>query len=233
MTSQALTRRFLLDGVNLEDFEQYPFFSKFGNVVIRRLVSGEKDDQDPNAKSVLEITSSDAELIYLASRVVTSFRLLDEGGIGYNREFTSDGPRFIKEYGLPYRPPRGKEDTYKITESKVKEIEKKFKDLDDIIYKQEKSDDSLLRLALGRFNRSYDDVNEDDILIDLMICFEILFVFGHTERQKGDTIADRASKFLLTKYNQQATHDELKCAYDIRNDVVHEGKRYNQVYRLP
>jgi len=231
MPSTYQKRIFLLDGLELEDFECDTLTSNFGSVVIRRLGSTGKDNQVPEAEAVLEITGSDDLLIYLTSRVVTTFRLSDEGGIGYNREFVSNIPTFIKEYGLPYRPPKGKEDTYKITSTKLVEIKKRFAYIEDIVANQENAEDSPLRLALSRFNRSYDDANEDDILIDLMICFETLFILHRQEHAKGDLIAKRAFEFL--KKESGITHTsisrELKDAYDIRNYIVHEGMRYNYV----
>lgn len=231
LSSKVITRKFLLDGLKIEDFDQDMFRSKFGSIILRRLRSAEKDTHVPNAESVLEINSNGDHMIYLASRIVTTFRLSDEGGIGYNREFVGDNPSFIGEYGLPYRPPKGKEDIYKITSAKLIGIKKRFEGIEDIVINQENTDDSLLRLALSRFNRSYDDANEEDILIDLMICFEILFIFGKTERLKGSNIAGRSDEFL--KKESRITHPKIKCdlknAYDIRNDVVHEGKRYNSV----
>ncbi|MGA3110289.1 MAG: hypothetical protein ABSD99_12705 [Candidatus Bathyarchaeia archaeon] len=64
----------------------------------------------------------------------------------------------------------------------------------------------------------------EDKLIDIMIACEALVLSG--ERDKGELIAHRLGKLQLGKshYPEDRAMASLKLAYQLRNDIVHEGR---------
>lgn len=78
-----------------------------------------------------------------------------------------------------------------------------------------------IRIACDRFNRSYHNHMFEDILIDLMIGFEALFIKSR-KGNKGHRIGKRCSELIETnKTKQKIIYKNLKKAYGIRNDILH------------
>lgn len=83
-------------------------------------------------------------------------------------------------------------------------------------------DDCALRLGCSRFQRSYEEDNLQDQLIDLMIAFEALFLKGEKTWEKGKRISTKCSQ-LLGKSEEDREHIQwlLETAYKKRNMIVH------------
>ena len=76
-----------------------------------------------------------------------------------------------------------------------------------------------LLLAQNRMGHNRDE----DRLIDFIIAFEALVVRKY-ERGKAAVLSERAAKLTkLTGHLLQRATDQLELAYDLRNDVVHDG----------
>jgi len=74
------------------------------------------------------------------------------------------------------------------------------------------------RLLWVKARREYEDK-----LVDLMIAFEALLLKRY-EREKGELIARRAARLIETDTSiLKNTCNELSTAYQLRNDIVHEG----------
>jgi len=80
---------------------------------------------------------------------------------------------------------------------------------------------SSLMIACSRFLRSYHDLYIEDKLIDLIISFEALFIRSR-KGNKGHRIGKKCSE-LIEKYKteRKTIYNDLKRAYDIRNDIIH------------
>ena len=86
-----------------------------------------------------------------------------------------------------------------------------------------------LDLVFKRFQRTYDEGEDEDKLIDLMIAFEALFLRGMKGNEKiGQKIASACSK-LLGKNNDEIEEIGyfLRKAYSLRSSVVH-GNEFRQ-----
>lgn len=80
-----------------------------------------------------------------------------------------------------------------------------------------------LDLACRRFQRAYEEQDEEDQLIDLMIAFEALFLQGEKRiSAKGRTMAIACSTLLgKDKKERDKIKRTLLEAYSIRNSIVH------------
>ena len=86
------------------------------------------------------------------------------------------------------------------------------------------------KIALGRFENSYYDTEEEDKLIDYMISFEALFTEGEGRSQR-DVIPVACSMLLGKKQKErEKIQDTLDYAYNIRNAIVH-GADFKQKLR--
>ncbi len=89
------------------------------------------------------------------------------------------------------------------------------------------------RIACDRLNRSYHNHMFEDILIDLMIGFEALFIKSR-KGNKGHLIGKKCSQLIENNKNKQKPiYHNLKKAYRIRNDILH-GSTFNstEIFQL-
>jgi hypothetical protein len=83
-----------------------------------------------------------------------------------------------------------------------------------------------LALALRRFNMSYDRPLPEDRLIDQMISSEALYLADMNDDDRGEKqfrLALRASYFLEVGAQRKNVYRDMKCAYNLRSDIVHGG----------
>ncbi len=230
-------RSFLVEKIIIEGFsEKYFPFDESEKVVIRPLSDDENKATYPECM-VIENRHQE-QVIETTSRAVTSFRICGEGSIGYNQDFDNKDRSWkaITEYGLPCRIPLDRCKTctmsYDDLNNKVRPI---YQGIEEILCRERSMpSESPFILPLSWFNRPYDEVYEDNMLIDLMICFEILFASSDSKK-KGMPVAFLAAGFLDKQRNidRFEMFSTLRLAYRIRNKIIHEGKRYNSIIRDP
>jgi hypothetical protein len=109
---------------------------------------------------------------------------------------------------------------YKINSEKLDEIRILFEKITNIDLEKNKT----LRVAFQRFNRSYEERRDDDIIIDLVIAFESLFTDEKTSRSNvmGEFIGLGCS-MLLGKNQKERNEIKqfLSKAFLLRNKIIH------------
>jgi len=159
----------------------------------------------------------------LLEKGLLAFRLLKEGGIFLNEIFTID-PRigseikYLKHFeSLPFGTI-----PYHFKFEEIGQLNEILKKIHLIDFKHNHS----IRIACDRFNKSYLDKYPEDKLIDLMIGFEALFIYGR-KGNKGHLIGKRCSeKINKDKDEKKVIYHQLKESYCIRNDILH-GSPFN------
>jgi len=108
---------------------------------------------------------------------------------------------------------------YSLDFKEIPDLKKLVKKLQKIDFSKRKS----LHLACKRFQRTYEEGNSEDPLIDLMIAFEALFLRGKKSvSQRSETIAVACSMLLgKNEGEREEIRNSLKKAYSIRNSIVH------------
>jgi len=177
----------------------------------------------------IEYQSSLSERWLLAEqwckKVITLLRLFKDGSIfGHLREVgNKDNPaeRLLDEgaFGVPgllmAPPPRivtGRPD-YTLCASEVSPLAEHLQDLLTV-------DQSPFRIAIDRFNSSYERTDEVDRLIDLMVAFEALF--SEDPQAVGYKIALRCVMLLNDKPSQKEQDLRfLKGIYNRRSKIIH------------
>ncbi len=257
---------FLLDGPKFDKLTIPPLSierKSSGNRIEKKTATIHQEQEQTLLKISIERNfNNEAEdlrkdTITFASQVTTCLRLELEGGIGYNQEIKEhQKPETIEEYGLPNRPPKLVQkihfDFHGINFPKINQ---RMYDVGEIIRRDSEDGESLFKMALSWFNRSYDEENLDNILINLIICLETLFILKNENKKKA-LLKERLSRFLKdeTNYiegnnpyeipewnsyspslspNQESAKLIVCHAYNLRSTVIHEGRRYFEVHRYP
>jgi len=114
---------------------------------------------------------------------------------------------------------------YSLNFDEIAALKKILAEVQGIDFAKRKS----LRLACKRFQRTYEEVDDEDKLIDLMIAFEALFLKGEKVRALAGQIVATACSILLGENDEERENikDFLTKAYSIRNCIVH-GSEYQQ-----
>ncbi len=221
---------YLIENLKLQKNETLQF--KNGEYIVKQLWDGEKDVsilQDVNGKNDIDVIS----------RIITSFRLTDEGGVGYNQKCDDKGlPTFVIEGGLPYHPPDTLKDHYDTSElSKNPQITLNIFNILDCL-KLSKPYYAIFRLALRWFNRSYYASYTEDVLLNLVICLEALFVADKCIicKEEPTSYDVRIQRYIVPFLERHKLKSKLRNApkdedvkkkvgnaYQIRNKIVHEG----------
>jgi hypothetical protein len=97
-----------------------------------------------------------------------------------------------------------------------------FKSLVERVLKVDLTLRKPLQIALNRFNRSYNEIESEDKLIDFMISFEALFLGGEKTRAQHAVIPVACAMLLgKSEKERQEIKSLLSQAYTIRSAVVH------------
>lgn len=114
---------------------------------------------------------------------------------------------------------------YRFGTNELPELIDLMKRISEIDFSKRKS----LRIALDRFERSYDELENEDKLIDYMISFEALFLGGEKSREQHAVIPVACAMLLgQSEKERQEIRKLLGLAYRIRNRIVH-GSDYEKV----
>jgi hypothetical protein len=87
-----------------------------------------------------------------------------------------------------------------------------------------------LHIAVKRFQRAYEETDDEDRLVDYMIAFEALFLKGEKVGLSSGIVIAVACSSLLGRNEQEREYirKTLTKAYKIRNCIVH-GSAYNRI----
>lgn len=97
-----------------------------------------------------------------------------------------------------------------------------FKSLVERVLRVDLTHRKPLQIALDRFNRSYNEIESEDKLIDFMISFEALFLGGEKSRAQHAVIPVACAMLLgKSEKERQQIRSLLNPAYDVRNAIVH------------
>lgn len=89
-------------------------------------------------------------------------------------------------------------------------------------------------IALDRFNKSCEELKDEDKLIDCMISLEALFLKGETGREKGKRISNECASLLgKTQEDRLKIKSLLDCAYKTRNCIVHGSDYQSALAKNP
>lgn len=159
----------------------------------------------------------------LLYKALLSFRLYKPGNVFIDGLYpTTHIPSIGKPNALPTRPLPQVTPYYNLSSEQIDGILKILKDLESFDFENKHT----FRIACKRFENSYFSYSIEDTLIDLMIGFEALFIYGR-KGNKGHLIGKRCSeKIKKDKAEQNVIYEHLKESYNIRNDILH-GSPFN------
>lgn len=225
----------LIDGVkvryiskeDLEDLKREPFFSSFFPHEMREFIS--------SGKFVLEriITTEEShefETGNVIRSIILALRLLKGGCVFGSYMFYI---RLSEKRGLagwspvqnlnPQTPMGWNK--YALDFEEIPDLKKLLKKIQRVDFSKRKG----LRLACKRFQRTYEEGDVEDQLIDLMIAFEALFLKGEKAvSRRGETIAIACSILLgRNEEEREEIRNSLTKAYSMRNSIVH-GAEYKK-----
>ena len=156
-----------------------------------------------------------------------ALRLLKEGPVFIRYLYTIDEEtaQFVKHSNFVV--PDSYMDYHQIYDYELKEEESQsLMQIFDLLNKEEKLDDNI-DLSLDRFQSTYYPKPARDVLLDIMIAFEALFLAGYRASSKGKTLAIACSMLLgKTRSERKTIQETLGKFYLIRNDIVH-GSKYD------
>lgn len=164
---------------------------------------------------------------------IMGFRLLKPGYIGTNvtllvtkrgsdehASISAEKPGLPRSFLYHYGP------RYHLRTDELAELENFVGRISLIDFSTRKS----LRIALDRFSRSYEEIENEDRLIDFMISFEALFLEGKGKYQRAVIPVACAMLIGSSQKERQEIRDLLDLAYEIRNRIVH-GSDYGEKLR--
>lgn len=156
-----------------------------------------------------------------------ALRLFKEGPVFIRYLYTIDEETAHFVQHSNFVVPGSYMDYHQIYDYELKEEESQsLKQIFDLLNKEEKIDDNV-DLSLDRFQSTYYPKPARDVLLDLMIAFEALFLAGYRASNKGQTLAIACSMLLgKTRSERKTIQETLGKFYLIRNDIVH-GSNYN------
>ena len=156
-----------------------------------------------------------------------ALRLLKEGPVFIKYLYTINEDKALLVKHSNFIVPNAYMDYHQIYDYKLKEEENQsFKQIFKLLNKEKKLDDNI-DLGLDRFQSTYFPKPARDVLLDIMIAFEALFLTGYRGSNKGQTLAIACSKLLgKTRSERKAIKETLSKFYKIRNYIVH-GSSYN------
>jgi len=116
---------------------------------------------------------------------------------------------------------------YALNFDEIPELKKLLEKLQALDFSKRKN----LHLACKRFQRTYEESDSEDQLIDLIIAFEALFLKGEKRMSwRGQTIAIACSTLLgKNEEEREEIRSFLTKAYELRNCIVH-GSEYKKPY---
>lgn len=219
----------IIDGVkvkyiskeDLENLKREPYFSLIFPPVMRGLISPRTFvlERTITAKERHTFEADD-----VMQNIILALRLLKGGHVFGNVVFYI---RLSEKRGLvslshhQYLHPQASSGwgTYSLDFEEIPNLKKLVKEIQKTDFSKRKS----LRLACKRFQRTYEEGNVEDQLIDLMIAFEALFLKGKKRApQRGETIAVACSVLLGENEDErEEIRNSLAKAYLIRNSIVH------------
>ena len=157
-----------------------------------------------------------------------ALRLFKEGPVFINYLYTINEDRALLVKHSNFVVPDAYMDYHQIYDYELKEEESQsFQQLFNLLNKEKKLDDNI-DLGLDRFQSTYFPKPARDVLLDIMIAFEALFLTDYRGSNKGQTLAIACSMLLgKTRVERKTIQETLSKFYKIRNDIVH-GSNYNR-----
>jgi hypothetical protein len=152
------------------------------------------------------------------SRIITALRLLKSGNVSYSLVkvtpvFENPG---VGESGQSNEPLAPWGNRYLADKSEVDQLKEIWKSVEG----RDIDKPSAVNIALRRFGFSYDRIQQEDKLIDLMIAFEALLLEGPTSA--AHKLALRFAKLMGSSFAQRKDlYKEMKRFYDVRSRLVH------------
>jgi len=195
-------------------FQNRPFYNEKiqSDMVIEWVHEGKED------------VITDSSLIFKA---FYALRLLKEGPVFIKYVYTIDEEKGIKVSDANFEVPDTYPDydrqiNYELTTHDVQQ----FKEIFALISK-EKELDRTIDLGLDRLNSTYYPKAVRDVLLDIMIAFEALFLKDYRGGWKGEVMAIACSMLLgKTRLERESIRKKLSHFYNIRNYIVH-GQEYD------
>lgn len=168
-------------------------------------------------------------------KCITAMRLLHEGHFGAlgfiqsiklpkNPHYIPDSINFMDDYNLSTyvdRKIRTLTYEYYFNSKDLKSFNEIFNNLN-----------SKNKLALGllKFNQAYSRKRTEDTIIDLTIVLESSLLFGTKDELKY-RLAIRGATLLKNIRDSEKTYKTLKSLYDVRSNIVHNGKSLFQLIK--
>lgn len=176
---------------------------------------------------ILEILVEKGDISQIERRIfhiLLALRLFKTGGvfckIFWEMENFKIGTLAMLDPPIPDYVPFG----YSLRIEEVKKLRKLAEKVEKIDFDKRSS----LRIACERLNRSYEEHEEDEKLIDFMIAFESLFLKGKTAPANTGHFIGLGCSMLIGKNEKEREKIDnfLVKAYNIRNKIVH-GSEFN------
>jgi hypothetical protein len=150
--------------------------------------------------------------------IITALRLLKSGNVSHSLVRITpvlENPA-VGESGQSKEPLAPWGNGYVLEESEVKQLQETWKSIEG----RDLDKPSAVNVALRRFSFSYDRIQYEDRLIDLMIAFEALLLEGPTS--VAHKLSLRFAKIMGDNFTQRSTlYKEMKRFYDVRSRLVH------------
>ena len=156
-----------------------------------------------------------------------ALRLLKEGPVFMKYLYTVDEEKNLFVKNINFEVPDAFTDYQKVYRYELKtEESQRLKEIFDLLYR-EKTLEKNIDLALDRFNSTYYLKPVRDVLLDIMIAFEALFLRDYRGNRKGEALAIACSMLLgKTKADRKTIMKTLSKFYRIRNHILH-GSSYD------
>jgi hypothetical protein len=180
-------------------------------------------------KVVLEVKGPSVDYVDgagsdLMRHALLAFRLLKEGSIYIEGIYGfPSGPSGVKSFNRMFNPVKPAAN-FRIYTFDPEEIPDLIHTL-DIVRSIDFDKNPAHRIACERLGKRYEDFTEDDILIDLCIAYEALFLKGEYQKSElgmGQVIG-LACSMLIGKDKAERTDikNNIESGFNLRNKVVH------------
>jgi len=160
-------------------------------------------------------------------KTYSALRLFKEGPVFIKYLYTINEDKNLLVKHSNFVVPDTYMDYHQIYSYELEEEESQsFIQLFNLLNKEKKLDDNI-DIGLDRFHSTYLPKPARDVLLDIMIAFEALFLKDYWAGNKGQTLAIACSMLLgKTRSERKTIQKTLSKFYKIRNDIIH-GSSYN------
>jgi hypothetical protein len=177
------------------------------------------------ATHALEINGKDA--LALAEKPVLALRLLKRGDVKYSVSFRMRARKGLRAVATGYGKLDFSMNPYSLYETEAEDLQQLWPHVKGLDNKPH------LKFPLEKFAETYEKINPEDKIVDLMVTFESLVFYGAGNLAHKKIPMAIAVSMLLGKNQKERgrIRNRMIVAYDIRNAMVHGLARKMEEYK--